>query len=188
MLKKKPNTLELNFGLPEKKLFVNGFYNKSFKYHFLDCYKQYNKVVFKKDVKVKVYNNDVFDVVEKIKADVIYLDPPYVGTSCDYFGFYGFFDSYIAGKKLNRFENAFRLKSNILDLFDKLFSKLKNYKYWVISYIDKGKPNKTEFEDLLRKYHGEFKYYETEFDYKYFTKNKSKEVLYVVENKRYKWG
>ncbi len=188
MLKEKPNTLELDLGLPAKKVFVNDFYNKSFKHHFLDCYRKYNKVVFKANTKVEIYNEDVFSIVEKIKADVIYLDPPYVNTSCDYFKYYGFLDSYIKGEKLKRFENAFMSKVGAVNLFDKLFSKLGKYKYWVISYTDKATPNKVEFEHLLKKHHGEFEYYEKEFNYRFFSKNKSKEVLYLVRNKRYKRG
>jgi len=32
---------------------------------------------------------DVFNLLNEVNADIIYLDPPYTGTMNNYFGFYG---------------------------------------------------------------------------------------------------
>ncbi len=53
-------------------------------------------------------------MLDTVKADIIYLDPPYTGTMNDYFGFYGMIDEYIAGKKLRAFENNFIDKKNFI--------------------------------------------------------------------------
>ena len=37
----------------------------------------YNNAIFDNKKRNKAYNLDVFDALKKIKADVIYLDPPY---------------------------------------------------------------------------------------------------------------
>ena len=66
---------------------------------------------------------------DSVKADIIYLDPPYTGTMNNYFGFYGLIDDFISSKKTEPFENNFVSKSEAVLLFDKLFSKLNNFKY-----------------------------------------------------------
>ena len=53
------------------------YHNISFKEHFLDYLKEYNNAVFDNGKENIVYNQDIFDLLNEIKADLIYLDPPY---------------------------------------------------------------------------------------------------------------
>ena len=123
--------------------------------------------------------------MEKVTADVIYLDPPYTGTMNDYFGFYGMLDEYIAGKKLQPFENNFTNKKTSLELFDTLFSKLNNFKYWYLSYNNSSFPSKEQLIELLEKYSNNVRIVEKPHIYKITGKENKKvnlEYLFIVEN------
>ncbi len=77
------------------------YHNQSFQFHFEDNLKEYNDAVFSNGKDNKAFNLDVYKAIEKIDADVIYLDPPYAGTMNDYFGFYGLLMLILKGRRLN---------------------------------------------------------------------------------------
>ena len=127
------------------------YHNQSFQHHFLESLGEYNDSIFDNGKKNVSYNEDVFNLLSRVKADAIYLDPPYTGTMNNYFGFYGLMDEYIKSKKLNPFKNNFIDKKTSLHLFDNLFSKLGNYKYWFLSYNNSSFPSKDELIQTIRK-------------------------------------
>ena len=127
------------------------YHNQSFQHHFLESLGEYNDSIFENEKKNVSYNEDVFNLLSRVKADAIYLDPPYTGTMNNYFGFYGLMDEYIKSKKLNPFKNNFIDKKTSLHLFDNLFSKLGNYKYWFLSYNNSSFPSKDELIQTIRK-------------------------------------
>ena len=134
------------------------------------------------------YSYETFDLLGKVKADIIYLDPPYTGTMNNYFGFYGLIDDFITSKKTEPFENNFINKNIAGVLFDKLFSKLSNFKYWYLSYNNSSYPSKDELLYLLNKYSDNVQVIERKHDYKITGKQKkqtNKEYLFIVENNRY---
>jgi adenine-specific DNA-methyltransferase len=162
------------------------YHNKSFQFHFLQNLKEYNDAVFDNGKKNIAYNSDLFNILRKIKADVIYLDPPYTGTMNNYFGFYGVIDEFIKSKKLKPFDNNFIDKKNSLVLFDKLFSDLKNYKYWILSYNNNSYPSKNELLGIINKYSQDVKIIEKEHHYKITgkdKKDKNMEYLFIIKNK-----
>ena len=87
------------------------YHNQTFKFHFEDNLDDYNLAVFANGRINKAFNLDVYDAIDAINADVIYLDPPYAGTMNDYFGFYGLLDAYIDGQPTKPFENNFILRT-----------------------------------------------------------------------------
>lgn len=160
------------------------YHNQSFRFHFEDNLKEYNEAVFSNGKDNKSYNLDVFDAIQEIDADVIYMDPPYAGTMNDYFGFYGLLDSYIDGKVSEPFDNNFIDKKTILDQFDKLFSHLGKYKYWMLSYNSRSKPSKDELMELMKKYASDVQLFEMPYAYKVTGKEKKQkdvEYLFVVK-------
>lgn len=164
------------------------YHNKSFKYHFLHNVDEYNNAVFNNSKNNIAYNDDVFNLLEKVRADIIYLDPPYAGTMNNYFGFYGLVDNYINSIETKPFENNFIDKKSIGKLFDKLFSKLSNFKYWYLSYNNSSLPNKKEILYLLNKYSDNVEVIERKHDYKITGKDKkekNKEYLFIVKNENY---
>lgn len=164
------------------------YHNQSFKFHFIDNLKDYNQAIFDNHRENKAFNKDIFDLVERIDADVIYLDPPYTGTMNNYFGFYGLLDNYITGEKTKPFPNNFICKNEVLGLFDKLFSKLSNFKYWYLSYNNLSYPSKEELVELLKNYSQNIRVVEKNHNYQITgkaMKEKSKEFLFIVENENY---
>ncbi|MFH0845847.1 MAG: DNA adenine methylase [Patescibacteria group bacterium] len=159
------------------------YHNQSFKFHFLDNLKGYNSSIFDNGKNNKSLNDDAFNLLGSIKADIVYLDPPYTGTMNNYFGFYGVFDEYINSKKEKPFLNNFIDKNKSLVLFDKLFSKLTTYKYWVLSYNNNSFPPKNDLIKLIKKYRKNIKVIERKHNYKITgkdNKNKNKEYLFLV--------
>lgn len=162
------------------------YHNQSFKYHFEKELNKYNSSIFNTSKVCKAYRGDIFEAIDKIDADLIYLDPPYIGTMNNYFGFYGIMDEMIEGKKLEPFKNNFIDKKTAIDLFDNLFSKLGKYKYWLLSYNNSSYPSKEQLLDLLSKYSNNIKVLEHEHVYKTTGKINKKnniEYLFVVERK-----
>ncbi|MBR5958843.1 MAG: DNA adenine methylase, partial [Salinivirgaceae bacterium] len=163
-------------------------HNQSFKFHFKDNLKEYNESIFDNGKDNKAYNLDVYEAIKDIKADIIYMDPPYAGTMNDYFGFYGLLDSYITGAVAKPFANNFIDKNTILEQFDKLFSNLHNYKYWLLSYNSRSKPEKDEILELLSKYTNQVEVHEMPYAYRVTGKEKKQkdiEYLFVAKNQKY---
>ena len=113
------------------------------------------------------------------------MDPPYAGTMNDYFGFYGLLDSYITSSVIEPFDNNFIDKKTIIGQFDKLFGKLKNFRYWMLSYNSRSKPSKEELLQLLHKYSDNVIVYEMPYAYRVTGKEKKKkdiEYLFIAHN------
>jgi len=162
------------------------YHNQSFKEHFIDNLNEYNKAIFDNKKNNKAFNSDIFKLIPKVNADLIYLDPPYTGTMNNYFGFYGLIDEYLKQKKLKPFENNFIDKKIALDLFDKLFSKLGRYKYWFLSYNNSSYPTKEQLLGLLKKYSKNVKVIERKHNYQVTgktQKTKNKEYLFIIKTK-----
>ncbi len=161
------------------------YHNQSFKHHFLENLNEYNHAIFdNKKINIAL-NDDVFNLIKEIKADIIYLDPPYTGTMNNYFGFYGLLDDFITSKKNNSFKNNFIDKNTSLELFDKLFSNLKNFKYWILSYNNSSFPSKEQLLELLKKYSNDVQIIEKKHNYKITgtsKKNTNTEYLFIAKN------
>lgn len=161
------------------------YHNLTFKQHMLENIEQYNKAVFDNGQKNKAINKNVFDLLDKIEADAIYIDPPYANTLNDYYAFYNPIDELILQNEIPRFQDNFLKKSDIIFLFEKLFSKLGNYKYWLISYNNKSYPNKALIVSMLNKHAKKVTVLEKEHNYQITGKNNkknNKEYLFIAEN------
>lgn len=161
------------------------YHNESFKSHIIKNLQDYNKAIFDNKQLNKAYNDDIFNLLKNIRADVIYLDPPYTGTMNNYFGFYGLIDEYIHSKKLKPFENNFIDKKSSLELFDKLFSNLSNFKYWVLSYNNNSYPAKDELINIISKYSDDIQVIEKLHNYQITgkdKKSKNTEYLFIIKN------
>ncbi|MDR1517311.1 MAG: DNA adenine methylase [Dysgonamonadaceae bacterium] len=164
------------------------YHNQSFKEHFLLNLNEYNYAVFDNQKQNQAYNEDIFNLLDKISADVIYFDPPYAGTMNNYFSFYGLLDNFITGEITKPFGNNFRDKQTIEQQFDMLFSRLKNFKYWFLSYNNVSCPTKTGMLSLLNTYSKEVQIVEKEHIYKVTGKENKKrntEYLFIIKNENY---
>ena len=103
----------------------------------------------------------------------------------DYIGFYGLIDTYITSKKRKTIKTNFTDKKKIIKNFDNLFSKLKKFKYWYLSYNNQSYPKKDEIIKLLNKYSKNVSIVEKKHNYKITgknMKNKNLEYLFIVKN------
>lgn len=165
------------------------YHNKSFKFHFLENLDEYNNAIFDNWNDNTSYNEDIFTLLPKVNADIIYLDPPYTGTMNNYFWFYGIIDEYIESKKILPFDNNFINKNSSLLLFDKLFSSLINFKYWILSYNNSSYPNKEDLLNIIGKYSKNINVIEKSHIYKVTgkdNKKSNKEYLFIIENDNFK--
>ncbi len=162
------------------------YHNQSFKHHFLQNLDEYNQAIFDNGKKNIAYNDDIFNLLDTVKADIIYLDPPYTGTMNNYFGFYGLVDNFITSKIAEPFENNFVNKKTVIELFDTLFSRLDNFKYWYLSYNNSSYPSKEELFSLLSKYADSVKVIERKHNYQITgkeKKQKNKEFLFIAKRR-----
>ena len=163
------------------------YHNKSIEEHFIENLEGYNKSVFDNNKNNKSFNQDIFKLISRVNADLIYLDPPYTGTMNNYVCFDGLMDEYLKQKKLKPFENNFIDKKITIELFDKLFSKLGKYKYWFLSYNNSSYPTKEQLLNLLKKYSTNVKVIEKKHNYQVTgktKKTKNKEYLFIVKTKK----
>lgn len=97
-----------------------------------------------------VFNSDIVDLLESdiIKTDLIYLDPPYGGSSSDYSTLYRFLEEFIYEDKLENLEHIqkgskrFCKKTGYQEQFEKLLSLCGNFPTWMISY------NESSYSDI----------------------------------------
>lgn len=159
------------------------YHNKSIKSHVLENLIDYNNAVFDNSKKNKALNMNIFSALKKAKADTIYLDPPYTGSMNNYFDFYNPLDELVDSKKKKPFKNNFIDKNKSLVLFDKLFSRLSSYRYWMLSYNDSSYPSINELRNLLQKYSTNIKEIKLPHAYKLTgkkNKNLNNEFLFII--------
>ncbi len=161
------------------------YHNQTIKEHFEKNIENYNNSVFDNLQNNKAYNQDIFDLIPKIEADIAYIDPPYAGTMSNYHGFYGLLDSFVLKKKTKPFPNDFADKKKSIELFDKLFSKLKKFDTWVLSYNNNAYPDKKQILSLIKKHSKTVDVIEKKHNYQVsgsVLKNKNHEYLFIVKN------
>ena len=161
------------------------YHNQTFKFHFLSNLEDYNNAIFDNGMDNLAYNKNIFDIIDRIEADVIYVDPPYSGTMNNYHKFYGLVDNYISGMIIDPFENNFIDKEKTISLFNKLFSKLKNFKYTILSYNSSSFPGKSELIKIINQYSKKIDVIEKKHNYQITGKEKKQEnieYLFIIEN------
>ncbi len=161
------------------------YHNQTIREHFEENMEDYNDSVFDNGRNNKSYNQDVFKLIPKIKADIAYLDPPYAETMNNYHGFYGLLDSFVKNKLTSPFENDFADKKKSLELFDRLFSEMRKFDCWILSYNNNAYPHKNQILELINKYSKNVQVLEKKHNYQISgsaLKNKNREYLFVVKN------
>ena len=163
-----------------------------------------NFTLQKLDVKnikgAKIYNKDANDLVKKITADIVYIDPPY--NARQYVNFYHVLENLARWNKPVEFEgNSMKFKRNELKsgysrseapkLFDDLIKNI-NAKLIIVSYNNTytahsiASNNKITEEQLLKTLESKGNVKKTEIDYKGFNAGKTdfknhKEYLFKCE-------
>jgi SOS regulatory protein LexA len=168
-------------------------WDKSFEQHFLNFVKEANYAVFDNKQENKAFNQDAFDL--NIKADLIYIDTPYIskkGVGVDYIDFYHFLEGLSDyqnwykhidfNSKHRKFKNKKSVwsdKNKITDAFDNLFAKYKD-SILVVSYRSDGIPSPEELQNLMKKYKKNvYEAFRSEYKYALSKNGDSKEILLI---------
>ena len=161
------------------------YHNYTFEKHIKDNLQNYNDAVFDNHKNNKSFNDDAFDMIDKLdeKVDMIYMDPPYPATMNKYEDFYGLFDRAVkhAIQYVNFSEDNMFL-SNLEELVKKCIGKTN---YIIISESNKTKPTVEELSNMLLNY-GTVKVFSKEHQYKVtgsINKNQTIEMLIVLKIK-----
>ena len=96
-----------------------------------------NEGIFSNGYENKVFRMDVFDFVDEVEGDILYLDPPYAGTLA-YETEYKVLDR-ILGDKV-RPKSLFS-NDNGMEMLDKVLAKCQKFPLWVISFGNAGGKN-----------------------------------------------
>lgn len=161
-------TKAIEYRKDQKRWKRNPAINKNIKDMFLEYINEYNNCIFDNKKDNKSYNMDIFDFLDhvnssNIEIDLIYFDPPYGGTHCDYNSYYHFLETYVnywddtklynkTKQPKDKLKKSEFTKKNLDDIFMKLFEKSKNIKYWLISYNSKSTPKREVMTKLIKKY------------------------------------
>jgi DNA adenine methylase len=133
------------------------------KEHFLKAVDQINLAVFDNGQKNKARHGDAMET--KLKADLVYIDPPYYSPLSDneYVRRYHFVEGlardwkgveiqqHTKTKKFKSYPTPFSSQKGAYDAFDRLFKRHKN-SILIISYSSNSLPTKDEMLTLLAKH------------------------------------
>ncbi len=161
--------------------------------HFRRFVEEANNAVFNNGKKNRSFHSDIFEV--GVKADLIYIDTPYistVGSGVNYFDFYHFLEGIVfyeqwpnlidknsKHKKIKNGKNEWCNKGEIHQAFKKLFKKFQD-SILVVSYRDDGTPTINELIEMLKIYKNNIEV--KKLDYKYvLSTGSSKEVLIIAK-------
>jgi adenine-specific DNA-methyltransferase len=170
-------------------------WDKPFEDHFINFVKEANDAVFDNKQKNKASNKDAIKL--EIKADLVYIDTPYIsnkGSAVDYLDFYHFLegisdytnwfnkiDYKSKHRKFKTEKSVWADKKRIAQAFDDLFSRYKD-SILVISYRSDGIPTSDELIQLLRKYKKEVKeVFRSDYKYALSKNGESKEILIIAK-------
>ena len=94
--------------------------------------KQINQGVFSNGQRNEAHRMDVFEFLDQAEGDILYLDPPYAGTSA-YETALRPLDSMLEGKLVKSEPSVFSRKG-ALESLERLFEASRRFPLWVVSY------------------------------------------------------
>jgi adenine-specific DNA methylase len=94
--------------------------------------KRINQGVFSNGQVNEAHRKDVFEFLSEIDGDILYLDPPYAGTS-SYESSLRALDSMLEGKLVDAETSVFS-RRGALEALEKLFAASVHFPLWVVSY------------------------------------------------------
>jgi DNA adenine methylase len=146
----------------------------------------YNQAVFDNGKKNEALNQSALDL-KNVKADLVYMDPPYFSkhSDNDYVRRYHFIEGICRDwkgveiqqdtltKKFKKYESPFGTRDGAYAAFEQMITQFKNSKI-LISYSSNSLPSKDELIDMLKRNGKKVK--TIEIDYKYSFGNQGSKV------------
>lgn len=171
---------------------------KSFEEQFLKAVITINEAVFSNKKHNKSYNEDSMKL--KVKADLVYIDPPYYTPKSDneYVRRYHFVEGLARDwqgveiqeetktKKFKSYPTPFSTKDGASDAFDKIFKRYKN-SILIVSYSSNSLPSMGDMVELIKKYKDNVEVIPVEYTYSFgtrtnTTRNNVQEYIFVGYN------
>jgi len=150
---------------------------KQFERTFKNFVRKFNSLVFDNGQENKVYSQDTWKLIPKVKANLAYFDPPYVTEfqNNDYEFAIHFVEGLMTmwkGKKLkdnawHSYESSTKYtKKDYPDLFKKMIDgSRKQCEHILISYRNKATPTKSEIAAIIRDNYQKYSVKEIEVEY-----------------------
>ena len=158
------HTQALNYAKNPERIKRNRSLIRPLKDIFFDLLAKYNQAVFDNKQENISYNENILNLLPKLQnIDLVYFDPPYVGSHADYQNFYHLLETYTEYWKDKQFINGtrryepqlysgFEKKQDILNSFEKLFEISQEIPHWLISYNNRSFPDIEQLSSIISKY------------------------------------
>lgn len=129
---------------------------------FIELLPQYNAAVFDNQQDNLSFNENILDLLPKLKnIDLVYFDPPYCDSHADYQSFYHLLETYTEYWKDKQFVNGtkryepqrfsgFDKKNRIINSLKELFELSDFIPTWIISYNNRSYPKIDTMVDLIK--------------------------------------
>ena len=173
---------------------------KQFEHTFKYYVKKFNSLVFDNGHDNKVYKQDAWGLIPKVKADLAYFDPPYVTEfeANDYENAMHFVeglmtmwkDKVIQDNVFRNYKSTTKYSKNTYpeQFKDLIGLSKKQFDHLLISYRDKAFPTKKEIKSYLKENYKDASVKEIEVEYRFGKKDSkaqgkyAKELLFVASN------
>lgn len=131
---------------------------------FMSLLPLYNAAVFDNGKDNKSYNENILDLLPRLKGvDLAYFDPPYCNSHADYQSFYHLLETFVEYWKDKQFVNGTkRYEPKRYSGFDKnseaianlklLFERAQRIPTWIVSYNDRSYPDIDTMVSLMEPY------------------------------------
>lgn len=143
----------------------------------------------------EIYNDDILNVIKKVKGDILYLDPPY--TKNQYSVQYhlletiALYDNPIlkgktGARDMHMYTSDFSREGNVQVAFEELIANA-NFKHIILSYSSDGLMSKEYIESILKRYGKKETFEFVKFSYRQYKNSKSAdrdnhcEYLFYIE-------
>lgn len=143
----------------------------------------------------EIYNDDILNVIDKVKGDILYLDPPYTknqySTQYHILETIALYDNPIlkgktGARDMRNFSSDFSKEGNVQVAFERLIAHA-NFKHIILSYSSDGIMSKEFIESVLKRYGKKETYEFIKFSYRQYKNSKSEkrdnhcEYLFYIE-------
>jgi len=135
---------------------------ESFIEHYRDNLLRINALVFDNGKENKAFNGDILDTAPKVKADLVYFDPPYATqfSSTNYEKYYHFVEGLMDYWKDKEIDHTKKIRNYKIEdpgvtpvtakqFFTDFLAASKHIPNWLISYRDNAYPTESEIKGIV---------------------------------------